>query len=110
MERTAEWDTLFVEGLGALLEARRHETTHPDPERAARLAAFQLLATLRGHLFFPDSVAVPGPLSLESVILEATRACLGYLGAEGAPDRYRDLLRASAELPPPPRPRRISPA
>lgn len=102
MERSAEWDALFVDGMGRLLDARADAVGHPEPARAGRLGAFHLLATLRGHLFFPDSVAVPGLLTLEDLIVETIRAYLGYLGVDGGPDRYRELLRASADLPPPP--------
>lgn len=102
MERTAEWDAVFVQGLGRILEGRTGTMTHPEPGRAIRLGAFQLLATLRGHLFFPDSVAVDGPLTVEDLILETTRAYLGYLGVDDGPARYAELLRASARLPAPP--------
>jgi len=95
MERTAEWDASFVESLSALLVERREEIGHPRPERAARLAAFQLLTNLRGHLFFPDSLVLESRFSLEELILELTRSVVGYLRADGAPESYRQLLEAS---------------
>lgn len=102
MERTAEWDAAFVESMAALLEPRADAMGHPDPGRAIRLGAFQLLSTLRGHLFFPDSVALESPLSVRDLILEVSRAYLGYLEAGPVPTSYRRLLRTAAELPPPP--------
>lgn len=96
MERTAEWDASFVESVAALLMERRDEIRHPNPDRAARLAAFQLLTTLRGHLFFPDSLVLDGHFPLEELILELTRSVLGYLRCEEAPASYRDLVSASA--------------
>lgn len=96
MERTAEWDASFVEAVARLIEERRQEIGHPNPERAARLAAFQLLTHLRGHLFFPDSLVLHGHFPLEELILELTRAVLGYLQSDEAPASYRELIRASA--------------
>lgn len=96
MERTAEWDASFVESVAGLMAERREEIGHPNPERAARLAAFQLLTTLRGHLFFPDSLVLESRFSLEELILELTRSVLGYLAATGAPESYSELLAASA--------------
>ena len=96
MERTAEWDAAFVEALAARLADRSGEMGHPNPRRAARLAAFQLLTTLRGHLFFPDSLVLESRFSLEELIVELTRAALGYLEADGAPETYGELLAASA--------------
>lgn len=95
MERTAEWDASFVESLSALLVERRDVIGHPSPERAARLASFQLLTNLRGHLFFPDSLVLESRFSLEELVLELTRSVLGYLQADGAPASYRKLLEAS---------------
>ena len=96
MERTAEWDARFVEAVGRLITDRREEIGHPNPERAARLAAFQLLTHLRGHLFFPDSLVLDGHFPLEELILELTRSVLGYLQSDQAPASYRELIRASA--------------
>ncbi|MFP3948327.1 MAG: hypothetical protein ACLFWG_06325, partial [Longimicrobiales bacterium] len=96
MERTAEWDAGFVEAVARLVGDRSEEIGHPGPERAARLAAFQLLTHLRGHLFFPDSLVLDGHFPLEELILELTRAVLGYLQADGAPASYGALVRASA--------------
>lgn len=95
MERTAEWDAAFVEGLARLLLERRDTIGHPRPGRAARLAGFQLLNALRGHLFFPDSLSLEGGFSLQELTLELTRALLGYLDAGGAPDTYRELISRS---------------
>lgn len=102
MERTAEWDGGFVEGMATLLESRADGLSHPRPERATRLGAFNLLATLRGHLFFPDSVSLRGGLTVRELILELAGAYLSYLGAEAGPNTYTELLRASARLPPSP--------
>lgn len=96
MERAAEWDDAFVEGFGRLLEHHRDEIGHPRPERAARLAAFQLLVTLRGHVLFPDSFSPGGGgFSVRDLILELTRAALAYLEAGPPPDTYAQLLAAS---------------
>lgn len=95
MERTAEWDAGFVESLAARLADRSEDFGHPNPRRAARLAAFQLLTTLRGHLFFPDSLVLESRFSLEELIVELTRAVLGYLEADGAPGTYPELVAAS---------------
>lgn len=96
MERTAEWDAAFVESVAARLAERSGEIGHPNPHRAARLAAFQLLTTLRGHLFFPDSLVLESRFSLEELIVELTCSVLGYLQADGAPNAYSELLAASA--------------
>lgn len=98
MERTAEWDAAFVEKGAALLLARRDRIGHPRPERAARLGLFQLLATLRGHLFFPDSLPLVAPISLSDLVLELLRSLLSYVGAPDAPSTYRELLAASAAI------------
>lgn len=103
MERTAEWDATFVVAVSDLLETRRDAVGHPDPSRAARLGAFQLLSTLRGHLFFPDSVALDRPLTLRELILELTRAWMGYLDAGPPPASYREILDTAAALSRPPR-------
>lgn len=95
MERTAEWDAGFVDGFSELILERRDALGHPRPDRAARLGAFHLLGTLRGHLFFPDSLSLPGGLSLPELALEMTRQLLGYVQASGAPQTYRELLAAS---------------
>lgn len=100
MERTAESDAAFVDGLADLLIERRDAIGHTRPERAARLGSFQLLTTLRGHLLFPDSLSLEGGYSLRELTLELTRGLLGYLGASGAPKTYRDLLAASPRLGP----------
>lgn len=99
MERTAEWDATFVDGLAALLLERHDALGHPRPERAARHAGFQLLNALRGHVFFPDSLSLEGGFSLQEVTLELTRTLLGYLGVDGAPAGYGDLLSVAPRHP-----------
>lgn len=100
MERTAESDAAFVEGLARLLDERRDEVGHPRPERAARLGAFQLLTTLRGHLLFPDSLSVDGGYTLRELILELARGLLTYLEAGPGFATYDDLLEASPRFAP----------
>ena len=100
MERTAESDAAVVEGLARLVDRRSDAVGHPRPERAARLGAFQLLTTLRGHLLFPDSLSVEGGYSLRELVLELARALLAYLEAPPPPRSYADLLAASPRFGP----------
>lgn len=90
---TVELDEALARRVAALLETRGREIRHPRPRRAVALGLFQLLGTLRHHLLFPDSASLPGGVSEEELIVELTRSWAGYLGVEGVPDAYGELLR-----------------
>ncbi len=94
MAWTVELDEDLDTRVAALLAGRHEEIAHPEPRRAVTTGLLQLLGTLRHHLLFPDSLSLPGGITEEDLILELTRAWAGYLGVEGAPETYPELLHA----------------
>ena len=65
----------------AFLE-RRHEITHPDPERAVDVAIFMATTLIREAILFGDAPhAAATRLTQRELEREAARMVLGYLGA-----------------------------
>lgn len=91
---TVELDEALARRVAGLLGDRESEIRHPRPRQAVTLGLIQLLATLRQHLLFPDSVSLPGGVTEEELIVELTRSWAGYLGVTGVPDSYTGFLRA----------------
>lgn len=94
MAWTVELDEDLDARVATLLTGRNEELGHPEPRRGVTIGLLQLLGTLRHHLLFPDSLSLPGGITEEDLILELTRSWAGYLGVEGVPDTYAELLDA----------------
>jgi AcrR family transcriptional regulator len=69
-----------IERLSALVLARRHELSHPDPERAARFGLVMVLSSLESTLLFGEMRAAMLTLSDDTLAEELSRAYLAYLG------------------------------
>jgi AcrR family transcriptional regulator len=76
-QRTADLFGHLADRLSALLDSRRHEMTHPEPDLAAAFGLEMVLGTLN-HLLDMQ----PHPLSLDDdrLVVELTRAFACYLG------------------------------
>lgn len=68
------------ERLAALLLARRHEITHPDPERAAAFGLTLVFSTLDSVLLFGEMRSGRLAISDRELAEELTRTYLAYLG------------------------------
>lgn len=79
--RTRQVNRRVVEGLRALVLARRDELRHPDPERGVLLGVVMVASAIREWVLFEDLRLYPGSIDDEALADELTRAFLGYLGA-----------------------------
>jgi AcrR family transcriptional regulator len=93
LRRSAMLDEAVAERLLALLEPRLAEFGHPWPERAVPMAIRQLLATLREEVLFGPARPDGATLEEDDLVVELTRAFLGYLGVSGAPESAAELRR-----------------
>lgn len=93
LRRSTMLDEAVAERLLTLLEPRLGEVAHPWPERALPLAIRQLLATLREDVLFGPARPDGATLDEDALVVELTRAFLGYLGVAGAPSSTEELRR-----------------
>ncbi|HSM35613.1 MAG TPA: helix-turn-helix domain-containing protein [Longimicrobiales bacterium] len=93
LRRATMLDEAVAERLLALLEPRLSEFAHPWPERAVPMAIRQLLATLREEVLFGRARPEGATLEEDDLVVELTRAFLGYLGVTGAPESTAELRR-----------------
>ncbi len=85
----------FLEGLAALLLARRAEIGHPDPERAVRFALDQLASMIKTRLnpLLMSTMLAEEPDELfECEALRSVCAYLQLAGSEGGHHRRIDAL------------------
>jgi AcrR family transcriptional regulator len=71
---------LGVARVGALMETRQQEISHPDAKLAGSLGFLSLLAVLREKILFGDSTASALQISYRQLEEELIRAYLAYLG------------------------------
>lgn len=83
LERTVELDNTVADRLSDLLLMRGDDLTHPDPERAIRLATLQVFATLRSRVIFAWGDREDG-IEDEDLASELAAAFMGYLGTPRA--------------------------